>query len=125
MSEPYILTLEASADALKAARDWAAEIFDSWGLDGHLVKLVVTELATNVIRHTDTDKMTVRLYASDRGIVVEVEDASPVLPVVRPLTVDAFSGRGLAMIRMLAADLGWNLCASGGKCVYAVLPAAV
>ncbi|MFC9977473.1 ATP-binding protein [Spirillospora sp. NPDC127200] len=124
MSEPYTLTLEASADVLKAARDWAAEIFDLWGLDDYLGKLIVTELATNVVRHTDADKMVLRLYECDRGIVVEVEDPSSVLPVVRPLTTDSSTGRGLAMIRLLAADLGWNLCAAGGKCVYAVLPGA-
>ncbi|GAA2613989.1 hypothetical protein GCM10010411_56100 [Actinomadura fulvescens] len=65
--------------------------------------------------------MVVRVYLADAGPVVEVEDSSPELPVVRPLDSSSVSGRGLAMIKLLAAEVGWNACAGGGKCVYAVI----
>ncbi|MFI0450653.1 ATP-binding protein [Actinomadura sp. 6N118] len=121
MQDPATLVIQADPDALKAARDWAGKIFESWGLDSYLGKLIVSELAGNVVQHTDTTEMVVRVYLADAGPVVEVEDSSPQLPVVRPLDDSSLSGRGLAMIELLAAEVGWNACASGGKCVYAVV----
>ncbi|WP_067482691.1 ATP-binding protein [Actinomadura hibisca] len=123
MRGPHTLTVEANGAAMKAARDWVGKIFESWGLDDYLGKLIVTELATNVVKHTDAEQMIVRVYVADAGPVVEVEDASPVLPVVLPLTEDSFSGRGLAMVEIFADALGWNATGDGGKCVWAVLPA--
>ncbi|MFC9969692.1 ATP-binding protein [Spirillospora sp. NPDC127200] len=123
MAEVHTLRIRSDAEELRPARRFVGEILGSWGLDPYLGQLIITELVTNTIKHTDVAEMTARVYVADAGTVVEVEDASPVLPVIRPLTDDSFSGRGLAMIRLLAADLGWNVCAHGGKTVYAVLPA--
>ncbi|MFI0443919.1 ATP-binding protein [Actinomadura sp. 6N118] len=122
MSERHTMTIEAHAHALKLAREWVGEIFETWSIDPYLGKLIVSELAGNVLKHTDTDQMTVRLYWADRGPVIEVEDSSPDLPVVHEMSPDKLDGRGLAMIQLLAADLGWNVTSGGGKCVYAVLP---
>ncbi|MGI5170566.1 ATP-binding protein [Spirillospora sp. CA-253888] len=123
-SERHTLTIRADAGELRPARQFVGKIFESWGIDPYLGQLVITELVTNTIKHTDVAEMVARVYKADAGPVVEVEDASPVMPVVRPLTTDSSSGRGLAMIRLLAAELGWKACASGGKTVYAVLPGA-
>ncbi|GAA2629985.1 hypothetical protein GCM10010411_79660 [Actinomadura fulvescens] len=118
------MTIKADADALKAARDWAGRIFETWGLDAYLGKLITSELVGNVVKHTDVTEMIVRIYMADAGPVVEVEDSSPELPEVRPLDSSSLSGRGLAMIELLAAEVGWNPCAGGGKCVYAVIKQA-
>ncbi|MFC9975750.1 ATP-binding protein [Spirillospora sp. NPDC127200] len=122
MTEPYTLVIRSDAAELRTARQFVGKAFESWGIDPYLGQLVITELVTNTIKHTDVNEMIARVYLADAGPVVEVEDASPVMPVICALTTDSSSGRGLAMIQILAADLGWNACASGGKTVYAVLP---
>ncbi|MBW8485806.1 SMI1/KNR4 family protein [Actinomadura parmotrematis] len=63
----------------------------------------------------------VRLFLSEAGPVVEVRDRSEKPPVVQPLRLHGASGRGLAMVQMIAAAWGCNPLASGGKAVYAVL----
>ncbi|GAA2629759.1 ATP-binding protein [Actinomadura fulvescens] len=121
MSEPHEITIKADAEQLREARAFVGAVFESWHLDSYLGKIIVSELVGNVVRHTDVDKMIVRVYLADAGPVVEVEDGSPQFPVVRPMEPESLSGRGLAMIKLLAAEVGWNACAGGGKCVYAVL----
>ncbi|WP_165978707.1 ATP-binding protein [Actinomadura darangshiensis] len=108
--------------APETARKWLAEVFRQRGLgDDYIGRTVVTELVTNVHRHTDTKHIPVRLLLEDGHTVVEVEDRSDELPVVHAEDDDAESGRGLLMLSMLVQDWGVRALAKGGKVTWARL----
>ncbi|WP_406193567.1 ATP-binding protein [Kitasatospora sp. NBC_01560] len=89
---------------------------------GHLadVLLVVTELATNVIRHTDGPGR-ISLTVRPEGTEVAVSDASRALPVPRPLMPGATGGMGLVLVAAVSATLHVTLDPGSGKTVHARL----
>jgi anti-sigma regulatory factor (Ser/Thr protein kinase) len=79
------------------------------------VRLVASELVTNVVRHTDDGG---RLDAWDADpLVVEVTDPDRQMPAQRP-TADASCGRGLAIVDQLADEWGTERTETG-KVVWA------
>lgn len=130
-----VISLKSSARAPETARRWLASVFHEWRLgDDYIGRTVVTELVTNVHRHTDTELIPVRLLLENGHPVVEVEDASDDLPVVQvegvqvegevegnAEDVTAESGRGLLMMSMLVQDWGVRTLADGGKVTWARL----
>ncbi|MFD5629842.1 MULTISPECIES: ATP-binding protein [unclassified Streptomyces] len=70
------------------------------------VVLIVSELATNAVRHARVPGRTfdVALTYDETGKAVEIEvsDGSPRHPVVRPFDPDATSGRGLLLVEALS-----------------------
>nr|WP_157432855.1 ATP-binding protein [Actinomadura rifamycini] len=107
---------------MKTARDWVGDTLGAWGRDAYIAKVVVSELVTNVVRHTGSATATVRLMLADRGTVVEVLDACDAMPEVRDVGVLSEDGRGLAMLGALVKDWGAQPVAGGGKVVWALLP---
>ncbi|MFI8546563.1 ATP-binding protein [Spirillospora sp. NPDC077959] len=116
------------------ARRWLAGVFQEWGLgDDYIGRTVVTELVTNVHRHTDTEFIPVRLLLENGHPVVEVEDRSDGLPLVHTeggaeggveggAEGDlAESGRGLLMMSLLVQAWGVRTLAGGGKVTWARL----
>jgi anti-sigma regulatory factor (Ser/Thr protein kinase) len=88
------------------------------------VALVVTELATNAMRHART-AFTVHLHADDQTLLLEVEDGSHSWPVrtaavhgCDPHGLDTH-GRGLTIVDHLCRGWGTNPLPSGGKSVWA------
>lgn len=47
MSEPATLVIKACAESIKQARDFVGLVFGGWGLEDHVARTVVSELATN------------------------------------------------------------------------------
>ncbi|WP_143221043.1 ATP-binding protein [Actinomadura sp. CNU-125] len=122
MGDPASIVVPADVGAVKAARDWVGETLEAWGREAYVAKVVVSELVTNVVRHTLSETATVRVLLADRGTVVEVLDGCDVLPVVRDVDVLSEDGRGLAMLGALVKDWGAQPVAGGGKAVWALLP---
>ncbi|WP_084000371.1 ATP-binding protein [Actinomadura kijaniata] len=121
-----ILVLTSTPEAIKTARDFARRWLECKGVDHAAVQvglLVINELVTNAHKHGSGpgEVISVRLYLSDVGPVAEVRDGSDAEPRALPLTLDSFSGRGLAIVSELAKAWGFRRLASGGKAVYAVL----
>jgi hypothetical protein len=87
------------------------------------VQLVVTELATNVIKHVG-ERTPATLILESRGnrLRVELHDKSGVMPTAaRPASFEAESGRGLHLLAAMSAD--WGATATGtGKAVWCELP---
>ncbi|WP_051466462.1 ATP-binding protein [Actinomadura oligospora] len=117
-------------EGVKDARDFLGDLLQAIGIADpdvlYTAKLIVTELVTNAIKHTETADIVLRAYVAEDGRpTIEVDDDSNVRPVVRPITLDSFSGRGLALIDEIAACWGWALLDGGGKTVWAVLDLVV
>ena len=116
------ILLTSSARAPETARKWVANVFFKRGLgDDYIARTVVTELVTNVHKHTDTDLIPLRLLMENGHTVVEVEDRSDELPVVHAEDDTAESGRGLLMMSLLVQDWGVRALDDGGKVTWARL----
>jgi anti-sigma regulatory factor (Ser/Thr protein kinase) len=114
--------IESSARAPELARSWLAGVFREWNLgDDYVARTVITELVTNVHKHTSTERIVVRLLLREGHAVVEVEDRSDEVPVVRDEDETAESGRGLLMLSMLVQEWGYRALAQGGKVTWARL----
>lgn len=67
--------------------------------------LLVSELVTNAVVHARS-AVGITVTVSRRGILVEVADHSPHLPVHRTFTTEATTGRGLELLEALAVQSG-------------------
>lgn len=90
----------------------------TWLLDDLVddTALVVSEMITNVIVHTDTSKIrTAIVRTGARAVRLEVTDRSGDKPLGRAAGTDVESGRGIALIDTLADSWGWELVLDGKK----------
>jgi anti-sigma regulatory factor (Ser/Thr protein kinase) len=115
------VTLPDGPEGASFARRAMARAADLWLLDRDMTDtalLLVSELATNAIRHgTPPIRLSLRL---DRDrLRVEVSDSSPALPELSHPEPDQVGGRGLQIVQLLAAR--WGASASTrrlGKTVW-------
>ena len=85
------------------------------------VELMVSELATNCIRHTDSDfELTITRTGGD--IRVEATDCAGGTPEMRSPKPTDPSGRGLKIVDMLSAEWGVDQRAATGKTVWFTVP---
>jgi anti-sigma regulatory factor (Ser/Thr protein kinase) len=83
-------------------------------------ELMTSELATNSVRHADSD-FELAILLSREEIRVEVSDRGQGQPVPRSPTPQEQSGRGLQIVQALSKD--WGITPSpGGKLVWFTLP---
>jgi len=125
------LELAALPDAVPRARHHTRRVLADWDLAalGDPAELVVCELVTNAIRAGQAagDHRQVQLrLASDRArVLIEVLDGSPQPPVPAGATADDESRRGLCLVQAMSSAWDWYPHpASGGKVVWALVPAA-
>jgi hypothetical protein len=127
------------------ARAFTVMVLGGWRMadPGNLVEtstLVVSELATNVVRAATSGdgspryrpggrltELWLRLMSDRTRLRIELWDNLPPqagTPVRRNAAADEESGRGLDLIQALSLQWGWDpLPADGGKSVWALLPA--
>ncbi|MFF8289207.1 ATP-binding protein [Streptomyces sp. NPDC016309] len=128
------VTLPSAPASVSAARRYVADVLEEWGLPGEAetadtVRLIVSELATNAVQHTfgqsPTFTVDVRLER-DEQLRIGVTDSHPRWPRRLPAAVQQDNGRGMVIIRWLAAECGGRLSvtptAEGGKTVWIALP---
>ena len=88
----------------------------------HLVddmRLTVSELATNAVRHAQTP-FTVTLENAGASVVLSVEDGSPDAPApVNAPDPLGLGGRGLSIVAFLSRDWGVTTGHDGTKAVWA------
>lgn len=115
------VTLPAGPEGAGFARRAMARAADLWLLDREMTEtalLLVSELATNAIRHGSPP---VRLSLRMQGdqLRVEVTDSSPTLPQLGHPGPDQTGGRGLQIVQQLAARWGSSASRSRlGKTVW-------
>jgi anti-sigma regulatory factor (Ser/Thr protein kinase) len=111
----------AAASAPRAARSFVTETLRRWSLDPLVdaAAIVVTELATNAVRHAHT-AFVVAITVRANGVEIAVRDGSRMPPVAREPDLSPLTGRGLLLIAALAH--GWGTQdLDGGKLVWAEL----
>jgi anti-sigma regulatory factor (Ser/Thr protein kinase) len=113
--------LPASPASVRFARRMTTSWLALWGLEGADAELVVSELATNAVRHVGLP-LAIWLAESAEGVKVEVLDQSekPANLVAKDLTLDEEGGRGLALVEALSQKWGERRTAAG-NCVWAIL----
>ncbi|MFH9209006.1 ATP-binding protein [Streptomyces albidoflavus] len=109
-----------------AARSFVATVLTGWEPDDRLddVKVCVSELATNAIRHGSRvgRGFLVRVASRDERLRVEVRDgggSDGKAPCVKEPAADVDSGRGLYLVATLADDWGVNRHEGHGHTVWA------
>ncbi|MEU7293553.1 ATP-binding protein [Streptomyces exfoliatus] len=128
------VTLPSDPASVPTARRYVADVLTGWGLDAAAdladsVRLIVSELATNAVLHTlgqsPTFTVEVRLEREER-LHIGVTDSHPRRPRRLPAAVQQDNGRGLVIIRVLAAEAGGRLSVTptedGGKTVWITVP---
>jgi anti-sigma regulatory factor (Ser/Thr protein kinase) len=111
-----VLPFEALPEQVGLLRHAAAAQLGQWGVPsvGDETQLVVTELATNVIKHVgEGTAATLILEWKHERLRVEMHDKSQSLPAVRTADCDAECGRGLHMLAAMAVDWGTVVTALG------------
>jgi serine/threonine-protein kinase RsbW len=91
--------------ALGARRFVSAAITDVPGDISETLALIVSELATNSVRHAASG-FAIRVERLPTAIRIEVEDDGEGQPTVRSAGPTDTSGRGLQIVQALAADWG-------------------
>ncbi|WP_344368483.1 SpoIIE family protein phosphatase [Streptomyces indiaensis] len=106
-------------DAVMHARRFSARTLRSWGIteEADTVLLVVSELVTNALVHTQGAVRVELTLAADR-LRVTVGDSSPRAPA-KPVVVDweSTGGRGLFLVEAVSAAWG-SVPVGGGKQVW-------
>ncbi|MFE7779242.1 ATP-binding protein [Streptomyces sp. NPDC057445] len=92
-----------------------------WGFPDVIeaAELLLTELATNALRHGRGHDIGVRVYFVSDSCVIEVADGTPVRPERRRAGPDDESGRGLLLVESLADSWGVS---SDGTTTWCALP---
>ena len=125
------LQLVIATSAVGIARALADLALREWGIPRSMcsdVRLIVTELVTNVIRHAGTPPQRIGLLdvvldlLPNSTVRVLVWDSSTQLPILRNASADAESGRGLLLVEALSSCWGSYPVAGGGKAVWAQIP---
>ncbi|MFJ6832106.1 ATP-binding protein [Streptomyces sp. NPDC091209] len=122
-----VLPFEAVPAEVSLLRRAAAAQLNRWGMPTAVdeAELLVTELATNVVRHVgEGASATLIIELRGERLRLEVHDKSRVLP--SPNAADCYSecGRGLHLLAALAVDWGTVLTVAGKAvwCEIAISP---
>ncbi|MEV8566428.1 ATP-binding protein [Streptomyces sp. NPDC051322] len=128
------VTLPSEPASVPAARSYVARVLTDWGLPADTdaadaIRLIVSELATNAVQHTfgQSPTFTVDIVLErDELLRIGVTDSHPRWPQRLPAAVQQDNGRGMVIIRWLAAESGGRLSVTptreGGKTVWIALP---
>ena len=103
------LQIEANAEAPSMCRSRLANIKPSLEPRYEDVLLVVSELVSNCVRHTDTDDIDVHVESNNGHVRVEVSDCGPGFTLSTPRR----DGLGLTIIEKLADK--WGMAPVGDR----------
>jgi anti-sigma regulatory factor (Ser/Thr protein kinase) len=123
-----VFHLPAHGASVSAARNRITEHLHAWGFGESVSEdaaLIVSELFTNALVHTDSSEITCQLQATAQTVYLAITDqgCGPSGPRVRE--PDAESGRGLILVSALAQLWGVNTEQGCGRTVWAILPSGL
>ncbi len=108
-------TFPTESASVGAARRWVTQLVDCSDAPryAHTVGLLVSELASNVVRHTGSKSFSVKVTLGER-VWVSVGDSNPSLGHgMQPPTHDDVRGRGLPIVDALADRWGVETLGEG------------
>ena len=106
--------------SVSAARRFARETADAWGVNLDDVALIVGELAANAVVHGGT-LFVVSIGRRDHTVSIEVSDEGGQAVHACVVSPEELSGRGLLIVDRIATAWGTRPTAGGGKVVWAEL----
>ncbi|MFD8952474.1 ATP-binding protein [Streptomyces xanthophaeus] len=117
------LDLNVTAHAIHHAKHLLMTGVRMWGLDELApdVGLVMSELLTNVLQHavspdgSPVDRARCVVLRVPTGVVIVVHDGDPTPPREQPASDSGLNGRGLTIVRRLAASVVVTPSPVGGK----------
>ena len=114
----HVRTFPHKPESVPAARRFAKSVLRDVSPNTlEAVELMVSELATNCIRHTDSGfELSISRQAGD--IRVEATDRAGGRPQMRSPAPTDPSGRGLKIVDMLSLDWGVDRHPAAGKTVW-------
>src|SRR5690348_7781815 len=113
--------------AVPCARLHAVHVLHEWGLRGLAgdAAMIVSELITNAIDASralpEHPPVGLRLLVTEKSLLIEVWDRSPLGLEPRQADADDESGRGLTVIAALSDRWGWERTGDRRKVVWAEL----
>lgn len=114
-------SFEHTPESVPAARHFAREVVRGSAAEVvEAIELMVSELVTNCIRHTDSG-FDLAIALSSEQIRVEVTDRGVGEPGMRSPGPSDPTGRGLRIVDMLSTDWGREQRPGGGKTVWLTL----
>ncbi|MFD7862862.1 ATP-binding protein [Streptomyces sp. NPDC057682] len=123
----YCFALPAHPESVAGARRLTRARLDAWRLDGdthEAAVLIVSELVTNAVVHTASDRVVCELHRLHRGLRIAVQDQGH-QPGGPRLSAggDDEHGRGLLLVDALCSAWGSRDARGGsGRIVWAELP---
>ncbi|MEV6399458.1 ATP-binding protein [Streptomyces sp. NPDC051907] len=123
----YGFELPARVEFVSRAREMAAARLGDWGVGGEVhdtAMLIVSELVTNAVVHTDGQLVSCELLGEVDRLRITVQDqgSAPTGPRVCR-GAEEERGRGLLLVEAVSSAWGTHDCASGlGRVVWAELP---
>ena len=124
-----VRTLPVHRMSAGVSRAWITDLFRVWqesgtlpaspatSAHGDVAELLITELVSNAVRHSDLS-VEVRVVLSGSRLRVSVSDSSHRMPVLRQVSDDQTSGRGLFLVDSLSSGWGVDVREEGGKTVW-------
>jgi hypothetical protein len=122
--------LGPSQESVRSSREFVRATLRDWALEQVLdtAELVVSELATNALRHglrgatpPGHRPVCVGLFGQSPFVLCTVADPADAPPILRPQNLAAETGRGLSVVDACAVRWGWHPLDGGGKVVWALL----
>ncbi|WP_374203188.1 ATP-binding protein [Streptomyces sp. ST2-7A] len=121
---PYSCATTASPEVVRRLREEVASLVRGWGGCPDavaLVRLGVSELITNVIKHVEDPRCRLEVHHLGNEVRVRLFDRCREVPAVTIPAWSAEGGRGLLLLRDMTTSLGYT-CVPGGKWVWFTVP---
>ena len=119
------LAIERSIDLSALRGQITTTLSDVDEDDRYDVLLVVSELVSNVLDHTQgPGRLRLLRTRARHEVVIEIDDSSPLEPVRGQSRLSDVRGRGIVMVDEVAKEWGTRALPGGGKTVYAKLRCA-
>ncbi|WP_050375614.1 ATP-binding protein [Streptomyces acidiscabies] len=123
--------LLATAESVAGARSRVHRALDAWCIPADsrdTAALVVSELVTNAVTHTNTRTVTCVLEATEYHVLLQVEDhgTGPSAPALQHADPQGERGRGLLLVEAVSQFWGATSpdSGAGGRVVWAILNTA-
>ncbi|WP_254711529.1 ATP-binding protein [Streptomyces sp. TRM64462] len=120
--------MPATVEAVPLLRRFALDTAHRWGVgeqSGEGLAVIVTELVTNVVRHSGSLDVAVLLTTTGRSVTLHVQDTGrwrPRRPRLPGDDTEACCGRGLRLVRAYAVDCRIVRSARGTRVTATLAP---